>query len=102
LSNALRYAPGPIELVGRASPPGDPAGVIIDVLDRGPSIAPEHRALVFRPFHRAPGQGNPAAGAFGLGLAIVQQLARANGWRVGLDPREGGGLRAWVVVPAAA
>ncbi|WP_298834948.1 ATP-binding protein [uncultured Piscinibacter sp.] len=101
LSNALRYAPGPIELVARAAPPGEAGRVTIRVLDRGPSIAPDQRALVFRPFHRAPGQGDPAPGAFGLGLAIVQQLARANGWQVGLDPREGGGLDAWVVVPAA-
>ena len=101
LSNALRYAPGPIELAGRAAASGEAGGVTIRVLDRGPSIAPEQRALVFRPFHRAPAQGDPAPGAFGLGLAIVQQLARANGWQVGLDPREGGGLEAWVVVPAA-
>jgi len=102
LSNALRYAPGPIELVCRAGVPGDAAGVYIAVLDRGPSIAPEHRALVFRPFQREPGQDKSVAGAFGLGLAIVQQLARANGWRVGVDPRPGGGLEAWVLLPAPA
>jgi two-component system osmolarity sensor histidine kinase EnvZ len=102
LSNALRYAPGPIELVGRAGMPADAAGVYIAVLDRGPSIAPEHRALVFRPFHREPGQDRSVAGAFGLGLAIVQQLARANGWRVGVDPRPGGGLEAWVLLPPTA
>lgn len=106
LVNALRYAPGPIELVARGVPPGGSGasggGVFIGVLDRGPSIAPDQLALVFRPFHRTPGQGDPDPGAFGLGLAIVQQLARANGWKVGVDPREGGGLQAWVVVPAAA
>lgn len=102
LGNALRYAPGPIELVGGQAVTvegGD--GVRIGVLDRGPSIAPDQLALAFRPFHRgaAPAGGDPP-GAFGLGLAIVQQLARANGWEVGLAPREGGGLEAWVVVPA--
>jgi len=104
LGNALRYAPGPIELVGRVVPAGegDVAGrVYIGVLDRGPSIPQNQLALVFRPFHRGQGQGEATPGAFGLGLAIVQQLARANGWQVGVTPREGGGLEAWVVVPSA-
>jgi two-component system osmolarity sensor histidine kinase EnvZ len=100
LGNALRYAPGPIEMLGRAASADEGGGVYIGVLDRGPSIAPEQIPLVFRPFHRARTKGDPAPGAFGLGLAIVQQLARANGWRVGVKPREGGGLEAWVVVPA--
>jgi len=34
-----------------------------------------------------------------LGLAIVQQLAHANGWVVRLEGREGGGLAAWVELP---
>jgi two-component system, OmpR family, osmolarity sensor histidine kinase EnvZ len=104
LGNALRYAPGPIELIGRVAPAGeaDAAGhVYIGVLDRGPSIPQSQLALVFRPFHRPPGLDDAAPGAFGLGLAIVQQLARANGWHVGVTPREGGGLEAWVMVPAA-
>ncbi|MBL0092403.1 MAG: HAMP domain-containing protein [Piscinibacter sp.] len=105
LGNALRYAPGPIELVGRGEPSGDQGGevghVYIGVLDRGPSISESQLALVFRPFHRATDQGDTASGAFGLGLAIVQQLARANGWQVGVTPRDGGGLEAWVRVPAA-
>lgn len=105
LGNALRYAPGPIELVARVLAPGehgrDGVAVHIGVLDRGPSISPSQLALVFRPFHRARGEDDAAPGAFGLGLAIVQQLARANGWQVGLTPREGGGLEAWVLVPSA-
>ncbi|QTN23086.1 HAMP domain-containing protein [Rhizobacter sp. AJA081-3] len=105
LGNALRYAPGPIELVARVVPSADQGGdvgqVYIGVLDRGPSIPEDQLALVFRPFHRGQGQADAAPGAFGLGLAIVQQLARANGWQVGVTPRAGGGLEAWVVVPAA-
>lgn len=101
VSNALRHAPGPIELVGQAVPAGQARqGTIrLAVLDRGPSIAPEQLALVFRPFHR--GASADAQASFGLGLAIVQQLARAHGWQVGVAPREGGGLEAWVELPAA-
>ena len=35
----------------------------------------------------------------GIGLAIVQQLAQANGWRVWLENRPEGGLAAWVSLP---
>jgi two-component system osmolarity sensor histidine kinase EnvZ len=41
----------------------------------------------------------PQTGGYGLGLAIVRQLAQGQGWRVGLDPRPGGGLQAWVELP---
>jgi len=33
-----------------------------------------------------------------LGLAIVRELARANGWQVRLQTRPGGGLQAWVEI----
>jgi two-component system osmolarity sensor histidine kinase EnvZ len=37
----------------------------------------------------------------GLGLAIVDRIAKMHGGRVQLLPREGGGLRARVELPAA-
>ncbi len=105
VGNALRYAPGPIELVGQALPPlpsGEPAGVRVGVLDRGPGIPPDQLDIVFRPFQRLEGSRSPSTGGFGLGLAIVQQLAHANGWVVRLEARQGGGLAAWVELPSAA
>jgi two-component system osmolarity sensor histidine kinase EnvZ len=99
LGNALRHAKGPVELVAEADRDAAPGRVRIGVLDRGPGIPPEQLATAFRPFHRGAGS---AEGGFGLGLAIVQQLAHANGWQVRLANRDGGGLEAWVTVPAAA
>ncbi len=104
LGNAIRYAPGPIEVVGQAVPPAParPEHVRLGVLDRGPAIPQDQLAAVFRPFHRIEGSATLVTGGFGLGLAIVQQLAHANGWSVNLERREGGGLAAWVELPAAA
>jgi signal transduction histidine kinase len=45
--------------------------------DTGPGIPKEHREAVFAPFHRVPGS-LPGAG---LGLAIVQEVARRHGGR---------------------
>jgi two-component system osmolarity sensor histidine kinase EnvZ len=103
LVNALRYAPGAIELRAEILPPvghdGNPR-LRIGVLDRGPGIPQDQLAAVFRPFHRLESARSPDAGGFGLGLAIVQQLARSNGWLVELQRREGGGLAAWLELPA--
>jgi two-component system osmolarity sensor histidine kinase EnvZ len=97
LENAMRYAPGPIEVVARESiTPKNERCVRIGVLDRGPSIPPDQLQAVFRPFHRVDRSHSSTKGGFGLGLAIVRQLAKANGWRVRLANRAGGGLEAWV------
>lgn len=101
--NALRYAPGTVEVVGHVLPPtaGRQATLRIGVLDRGPGIPNEQLASAFRPFHRIEGAASSRASGFGLGLAIVQQLARANGWTIRLEAREGGGLQAWIELPLA-
>jgi two-component system osmolarity sensor histidine kinase EnvZ len=89
-------------MVGQALPPaklGAPAGARVGVLDRGPGIPADQLDAVMRPFHRLEGSRSQATGGVGLGLAIVQQLAHANGWVVRLQAREGGGLAAWLELP---
>ncbi|MEW5770172.1 MAG: ATP-binding protein [Pseudomonadota bacterium] len=99
LANARRYAAGtPLELRAEA----DDDGCRIGVLDRGPGIPEAQLEAVFRPFHRVEASRSAATGGTGLGLAIVRQLAQANGWRVSLENREGGGLAAWLEIPAQA
>jgi signal transduction histidine kinase len=57
---------------------------------------------LFEPFHRLGADriagGSPGAG---LGLSIVQAVARAHGGEVTAEPREGGGLVVTVTLPAA-
>lgn len=93
LDNALRYGgSAKIELVAQIANGTSRIGV----LDRGPGIPADQLDAVFRPFHRVEGSRNSATGGTGLGLAIVRQLAKANGWRADLQPRDGGGLEAWL------
>jgi two-component system osmolarity sensor histidine kinase EnvZ len=97
LDNARRYGgTGPIDLVAEAWP----NELRIGVLDRGPGIPADQMAAVFEPFHRVDPARSPAIGGAGLGLAIVRQLAAANRWRVELKSRAGGGLEAWLALPA--
>ena len=70
------------------------------LLDRGPGIPPEQIESMFQPFHRLDTSRSPATGGAGLGLAIVRELAHANGWTATLEARPGGGLAAWLNLPA--
>ncbi|MFL6196794.1 MAG: DUF4118 domain-containing protein [Thermoanaerobaculia bacterium] len=89
LENAARAAPAgpPIEL---AAAPG-PDGVRIEVLDRGPGLPAGIR--------RRADPADSAAG--GLGLRIAHGLAEANGGRLELLDRPGGGTIARLALPAA-
>ncbi|UTY60089.1 ATP-binding protein [Massilia sp. erpn] len=73
----------------------------ISVLDRGPGIPAEEREAVMQPFYRIESSRNRDTGGTGLGLAIVQQLTLALGGTLSLAQREGGGLAAQVLLPAA-
>lgn len=72
----------------------------LEVSDRGSGIPEADIEGMFEPFRRADPARQAATGGVGLGLAIVRELAKAHGWRVGLSPREGGGMTAWLALPA--
>jgi len=65
--------------------------VIISVRDHGPGVDPKKLDQLTTPFFRGDAARTAATGA-GLGLAIVERVARAHGGTLQLLPREGGGL----------
>ena len=74
-------------------------GARLTVADRGPGVAPAERERIFEPFFRPPGA--PETGAsYGLGLALVRQIARAHGGEARCLPHEGGGTVFEVVLRA--
>jgi two-component system osmolarity sensor histidine kinase EnvZ len=89
VDNALRYAPGPVEIRARDSA----GGAVIEVLDRGPGVPASEAERLKRPFTRLD-EARGGQGGAGLGLAIVDRIARAHGGRLELAPRDGGGLAA--------
>lgn len=95
VDNALRYGSGPIEIETQRTSDG----VVLRVLDRGPGIPPEEVGRVMQPFTRLDDARTDSSGA-GLGLAIVDRVARMHGGKVELIPRPGGGLEARVELPA--
>lgn len=72
---------------------------VLEVDDDGPGIPPADAEKVFEPFYRREPSRNRKTGGIGLGLAVVRTIARGHGGDVSLINREGGGLRARVVLP---
>jgi len=96
IDNALRYA-GTHDL--RLALLREETRIIIEVSDRGPGIPPQEIERLKLPFTRLETARSNISGA-GLGLAIVERIARQHDGTLQLLPREGGGLAARISLPA--
>lgn len=74
---------------------------VLAVADRGPGLPPEFLPHAFERFARADRARSRGQGGSGLGLSIVDMLARAHGGSARIRNRPGGGAVAEVRVPAA-
>ncbi len=98
LENAQRHSGGSEVEASVAS--GSDATIVLRVEDRGPGIPQQERERIFEPFYRLEGSRETGDG-FGLGLALVRQIANRHGGEVRCLPRPGGGTRFEVTLPAA-
>ena len=74
--------------------------VVLRVSDRGPGIPAEDRQRVLEPFYRGSDRQN--VDGYGLGLALVLQIARSHGGSVKIDDAVTGGTVVEVAVPVGA
>jgi two-component system OmpR family sensor kinase len=96
IANSLRHGDGPVELtVARAG-----KMVELHVTDRGAGFGDEFLTQAFERFRRDARGGDGPHGA-GLGLAIVEAIARAHGGAVAARNRPDGGADVWLTLPAA-
>ena len=97
VDNAVKYArEGPITIV-LAADPADADRVRISVRDAGPGVALEHLPRLFARFYRAPeARAEPGAG---LGLALVERVARAHGGSATAGPVTPHGLEVTLELP---
>lgn len=98
LSNAIKFSGegGEIEV----SVARDHDAALIAVRDHGPGVPEAELASLFRPFFR--GSNAALAEGHGLGLAIVDRIARAHGGAVVARNADGGGLRVELRLPIGA
>ena len=94
VDNAARYGSNDVQVSTRLQ--GDK--LVFAVSDRGPGIVSTDPNNLVKPFAREGASRRTPLGA-GLGLSIVDRIARAHGGGLHLRNRDGGGLEATVTLP---
>ena len=90
INNAVRHGGGEILIQTRREAEG---GYVLSVFDRGPGIPASEVERLKKAFARLDNARSGESGA-GLGLAIVERIARMHGAKFDLLPRVGGGTEA--------
>jgi signal transduction histidine kinase len=80
---------------------GSPGEVAIAISDRGPGIPASEIPRLFEPFYRGRRARDRQVRGSGLGLRLVQEIAREHGGRVEVDSHPGRGSRFALVLPEA-
>ena len=78
---------------------GRDGNAVLEVVDTGTGIAPSELARVFDRFHRIEGARSRTHEGTGIGLALVQELAKMHGGDVKAESTEGRGSTFMVTVP---
>ena len=102
VENARKYAPmtpggEKIRVVVRRGV----GGAVLEVLDRGPGIAPDEQERIFEAFYRVGNEATRTSRGTGLGLHLVALHVHSLGGNVRADAREGGGAAFRVTFPFA-
>lgn len=95
VENALRHGRGTIRLVATAGE----RSVNLHVCDEGPGFPAGFLPRAFDRFSRA--NEDRGAGGAGLGLAIVDVVARAHGGSAHVANLDAGGADAWISIPVS-
>jgi two-component system OmpR family sensor kinase len=90
LENAVKYTGEGDRIEVRSYSDGRDR-IAIEVADTGRGVPAEAQAKIFDRFARADAARTRAHGGVGLGLAIVEAIARAHGGSCDFRPRRGGG-----------
>ena len=98
LSNALRYTESGRVLLGCRRQQGQ---LVIQIWDTGPGIPADQTEAIFQEFHRLHGSRRSQERGLGLGLAIVERIARMLDHPISLKSEPGRGTMFGISVPLA-
>jgi two-component system, OmpR family, sensor kinase len=97
LDNAIKYSPNGTQV--RVALEQNGGTIQARFQDQGIGISSEHLPFIFERFYRAAHAGNGEAHSGGLGLAIAQAIARAQGGSIRCESTPGLGSTFTVVLP---
>lgn len=89
VENAVRYTPAGTPITMTSALEGD--HVLIQVIDQGPGIPPEHLDKLFERFYRGAHSQDGDVRGVGLGLSICKGLVEAHGGRIWVESEPGKG-----------
>lgn len=98
LDNAIKYSPCDSQVRVDLSQNGSSVRICFE--DQGVGIATEHLPFIFERFYRAARPGNGELHSGGLGLAIAQAIARAQGGSIECRSTAGSGSTFTILLPA--
>ena len=99
VDNGVFHGGGDVEIEVEAVTDGGRKAALVSVLDRGPGVTAEDAERIFDRFKRGADAFSPG---MGLGLYMVRSLVEAQGGRVWVTPRPGGGAAFRVLLPCTA
>lgn len=103
VGNALKFTPsgGEVELRATAESNGE-SMVVLEVIDTGPGIDPEHHARIFERFFQVDDSARRAHEGTGIGLALVRELVELHSGTATVKSALGVGSTFIVRLPLAA
>jgi two-component system osmolarity sensor histidine kinase EnvZ len=96
INNALRYGAKKCVTVSWVCQPDT---IEILITDQGEGIPQDKLKQVFEPFFRLENSRNQQRGGLGLGLAIVDKIAKKYHWEISLKPNQPTGIQATIKMP---
>ncbi len=97
IDNAIKYAPDGKKIEVTLKRKGD--SLVLDVRDWGPGIDPEEHERIFERFYRAKVVRLKPIRGSGIGLALVQHIARAHGGDATVTSEPGKGSTFSISIP---
>jgi len=99
IDNAIKYSPAGAEIVVRVQS-GKDNQPMMEVVDQGPGVRPEHQSKIFDRFYRVDRARAREWGGAGLGLAIARWAVEVNGGQLTLQSVDGQGSTFRVALPS--
>ncbi len=97
LDNAVKYSGKNPVIYLRADVEDD--NIFFEVEDKGPGIGKEEQKKVFGKFYRTAGPANTNIEGSGIGLTLVDHIAKAHGGNVQMESMPGQGTRVRIQLP---